>query len=130
MRQEELDRCFEARELFLLYQPKVMLQTGMLQGVEALVRWNTLTRGIISPDQFIPLAEQTGLIEPLTDFVFAEAIHQQKVWADAGLDVQLAVNLSASSLRHENLADTVALLCQSETCRPAASPSKSPKPRR
>lgn len=114
VREDELDRSISEGELFLLYQPKVVLKTGGLRGVEALVRWRHPERGIIPPDQFIALAEETGLIDGLTDFVFAEAVRQQKIWNENGLDIQVAVNLSAFSLRNSNLADRIAALCHAE----------------
>jgi diguanylate cyclase (GGDEF)-like protein len=83
-------------ELFLHYQPQVDTRSGRLVGAEALVRWRHPERGIIGPDQFIPVAEDSGLIEPLGQWVLAQACRQLRAWEDAGLrGLQLAVNISA-----------------------------------
>lgn len=96
----ELRHSIDAGDLRLYYQPKVDLKTGKISDVEALVRWEHPERGLISPDNFIPMAEKTGLIHPLTAWVFNEAISQQKRWHDAGLDLRVAVNVSANILRN------------------------------
>ena len=101
-------------ELVLHYQPKVDLTDGQrTTGVEALVRWRHPTEGLLMPAQFMPEAERTELIEPLTNWVLNEALHQQRVWSDAGLDLTMAVNISARSLtRHSGLPDSVAKLTE------------------
>jgi len=100
-------------QLRLYYQPKAEMQTGLVKGVEALVRWQHPTLGFIPPDQFIPLAEQTGLIEPLTHWVVETAIVQCRHWLDGGLELRVAVNLSMRNLRDTNLPDTIeSLLAQ------------------
>ena len=88
-----LRRAIEHGELVLHYQPKVACATGELVGVEALVRWQHPERGLLAPDQFIPLAEQTGLIVPLGRCVIAMAVRQQQDWQRMGLSVAVAVNL-------------------------------------
>jgi diguanylate cyclase (GGDEF)-like protein/PAS domain S-box-containing protein len=86
-------------ELMLLYQPKVDAQSGMLSGVEALVRWNHPSRGLIPPDAFIPIAEQSGLINELDTWVLTAACRQAQAWAKSGIDpVPVAVNVSGRSL--------------------------------
>jgi len=101
-------------ELVLHYQPKVDLNAGQrTTGVEALVRWHHPTQGLLMPAQFMPEAERSELIEPLTDWVLNEALRQQRVWTDAGFDLTMAVNISARSLmRHSDLPDTVAKLTE------------------
>jgi diguanylate cyclase (GGDEF)-like protein/PAS domain S-box-containing protein len=94
----ELRRALERRELVLYYQPKALLADGEVHGVEALLRWNHEVRGLVPPDEFIPTAEQTGLIKPLTRYVIDEALHQCRSWQDDGLRLSIAVNLSARSL--------------------------------
>jgi diguanylate cyclase (GGDEF)-like protein/PAS domain S-box-containing protein len=100
-------------ELVLHYQPKIDLKAGRrTTGVEALVRWQHPT-GLLMPVQFMPEAERSELIEPLTKWVLNEALRQQRVWSDAGLDLTMAVNVSARSLtRHSDLPDTVAELTE------------------
>jgi diguanylate cyclase (GGDEF)-like protein len=99
----ELRRGIESNELKLQYQPKVDFVTGSLVGVEALVRWVHPKLGVLSPDQFIPLAERSGLINPLTRWVLKEAMRQSFVWERAGLAVTIAVNLSAKNLQSGEL---------------------------
>jgi len=94
--ERELREGIESGELSLVFQPKVRLSDGCLSGAEALVRWNHPTRGEISPSEFIPLAEETGLILPIGQWVLKEACLQRKRWTDAGLpEFSLAVNCSA-----------------------------------
>ena len=104
----ELRQAIEQGQLLLYYQPKVSLHTKAIQGVEALVRWHHPQRGLIPPDQFIPLAEHTGLIKPLTTWVLNRALQQCHDWQAAGLDLSIAVNLSARSLHDPHLVTTVA----------------------
>jgi len=99
----ELRRAVAEDQIFLLYQPKIDLRTGSLYGVEALARWQHPTRGIIPPDLFIPLAEQTGLIAPLTERVLQKALRQCRDWREAGLSLNVAVNLSRRNLQSVEL---------------------------
>ncbi len=103
----ELRRAIDAGELVLHYQPKAELRTGRVSGVEALVRWSHSTRGLIPPDEFIPLAQKTGVIVPLTHFVLNEALRQCRTWQLEGLNLCVGVNLSARNLLDVNLPDTV-----------------------
>jgi diguanylate cyclase (GGDEF)-like protein len=104
----ELRRALERDELVLYYQPKVSISTGEVVGAEALVRWQHPERGLVLPDAFIPLAEQTGLIEPLTTYVLGAALTQARVWMDAGQPLMVSVNLSARHLLDERLPRQVA----------------------
>jgi diguanylate cyclase (GGDEF)-like protein/PAS domain S-box-containing protein len=98
-------------ELILHYQPKIDLAGRRTTGVEALVRWQHPTDGLLMPGQFMPEAERSELIEPLTRWVLNEALRQQRLWIDAGIDLTMAVNVSARSLtRHSALPGTVAKL--------------------
>jgi diguanylate cyclase len=103
----ELRRAIDRGELVLHYQPKAHLRTGEIQGVEALVRWEHPVRGMIPPDEFIPPAQKTGVIAPLTLFVLDEALRQCRTWALQGLELCVAVNLSTRNLLDIHLPDTV-----------------------
>jgi diguanylate cyclase (GGDEF)-like protein len=103
----ELRRGIDAGELVLHYQPKAELRTGAVEGVEALVRWSHPSRGLVCPDEFIPLAQKTGVIVPLTFFVLNEALRQCRTWQLEGLNLRVGVNLSARNLLDVNLPDTV-----------------------
>jgi EAL domain-containing protein (putative c-di-GMP-specific phosphodiesterase class I) len=104
----ELRRALEKPdELVLHYQPKVGLHSNQLCGVEALVRWNHPTRGIVSPVEFIPMAESTGLINRLTEHVLAVALAQTRAWLDAGREIPVAVNLSPRCLLDATMLDRV-----------------------
>jgi diguanylate cyclase (GGDEF)-like protein len=103
----ELRRAIDRGQLVLHYQPKVDLRTGEIHGVEALVRWKHPERGMVPPDEFIPPAQKTGVIGPLTMFVLDEALRQCRTWALQGLDLCVAVNLSTRNLLDVHLPDTV-----------------------
>jgi diguanylate cyclase (GGDEF)-like protein/PAS domain S-box-containing protein len=103
-----LRKAIGADELTLYYQPKVDCRSGKLAGVEALIRWEHPELGMIQPDQFITLAEQVGLIKPLTRWVLDSALHQWHNWAEDGLRVPIAVNLSAHDVQDEQLPGVVA----------------------
>ncbi|QGT77751.1 EAL domain-containing protein [Guyparkeria halophila] len=103
-----LRRAIEAGELELHYQPQVEIASGRIIGAEALVRWRDGERGLVPPDAFIPVAEQTGMIGLLGEWVLREACRQGREWRDAGLAVpRLAVNLSARQLHDESLVERV-----------------------
>ena len=106
----ELRRALDERELVLHYQPKAELSSGRVVGVEALVRWQHPEQGLLGPDQFIPLAEATGLIRELTLRVLDDALRQQRAWREAGIDIRVAVNLSARDLHDLSLPETTARL--------------------
>ena len=97
-------------ELVLHYQPIVSLPSGYPTKVEALVRWGHPSHGLLPPDDFIPSAEQTNLIKPLTAWVLNEALGQVHAWSKAGIDVGVSVNLSARNLLDDELPDAVAQL--------------------
>jgi diguanylate cyclase (GGDEF)-like protein/PAS domain S-box-containing protein len=94
----ELRRALEQRELTLYYQPQASLADGEVRSVEALLRWNHPARGLVFPDDFIPLAQQTGLMKPLTLYVLDEALRQSRAWQEDGLRLSIAVNLSNRNL--------------------------------
>ncbi|MFZ6758044.1 EAL domain-containing protein [Undibacterium sp. Ji50W] len=104
-----LRRGLERHEFTLHYQPKIELASGRIVGAEALVRWHHPQIGLIHPIEFIPLAEETGLIIPLGEWVLAEACRQQVSWKKAGLaDLKIAVNMSPRQFRQEDLSERVA----------------------
>jgi len=107
-RAAELRQAIDNDELRLDYQPKIDLRSSATVGVEALVRWRHPTRGLLPPDDFIGLAQDTGLIKPLTRWVVETALAQTRAWRAEGATLSLAVNLSASMLRDPELA-TIAL---------------------
>ncbi len=108
----ELSNAIQNKEVILYYQPKADMRTGKIIGVEALARWQHAYRGIVGPDEFIPLAEQTQLIKPLTMNLLDEAIRQISVWDKRGFNLKVAVNLSSRSLLDLQLPDQVAQLLQ------------------
>ncbi len=101
----ELRRAIDQQELILHYQPKVDLKTGRIVGAESLVRWMHPKRGLIPPLQFIPLAEETGLIRQMTYGIIESAIRQQHAWVRRGVELPVAVNLSVRNLYDPRLVD-------------------------
>lgn len=114
----ELRQAIENNELVLHYQPKVDVKTGHITEVEALVRWEHPGRGLMEPDDFVPLAERTGLIQPLTQWVLNEALRQCAAWNQHGLDLGVCVNLSMSTLLDSKLADSIAGLLAAHSVAP------------
>lgn len=109
--ESELRAALRRREFELHYQPKVVAISGRVCGVEALVRWRHPGRGLVPPLKFIPVAEESGMIEPLGAWVLEEACRQMAQWRRAGLDhVHMAVNLSARQLRLSGLVDDMRAL--------------------
>lgn len=107
----DLGSAIVADQLFLEYQPKIDGHLGQITGVEALVRWHHPKFGLIRPDRFIALAEETDLIDPLTDWVFAAAVKQAAIWRDQGVPLEVAINLSARNLRDIQLPDRLVRHC-------------------
>jgi diguanylate cyclase (GGDEF)-like protein/PAS domain S-box-containing protein len=114
----ELRMGIERNELVLHYQPKLSLQTGRCDRVEALVRWQHPRHGLMAPDIFIPLAEQTGLIKPLTHWVLMTALRQCRAWLDIGLDITVGVNLSMRNLHDPELVEQVVQLLETTGVQP------------
>lgn len=118
--ESDLRQAVQRGELQLHYQPQVEVDTGAITGVETLLRWYHPRLGIIPPAEFIPLAEETGLIIPLGEWVLRQACTQGRRWEAAGLPAfTIAVNLSARQFRHQGLAETIAEVLR-ETGLPAA----------
>ena len=104
-----LRKAIEREEFQLYYQPKVDIQTGQVVGAEALIRWISPERGFVPPDAFISLAEETGLLVPIGEWVLREACRQNKTWIDAGLPpIRVSVNVSAVQCTDERFLHTVA----------------------
>lgn len=103
----ELQRAIAAGDLMLYLQPKVEMRTGRVCGAEALVRWKHAERGIIPPGEFIGLAEHTGLIKPLTEWVIQTGVRLLRQWEDQRCAVPIAMNLSARNLRDETLLEQI-----------------------
>jgi diguanylate cyclase (GGDEF)-like protein/PAS domain S-box-containing protein len=115
----ELRRAIDQRELVLFYQPKATLANGAVESVEALLRWNHPARGIVPPDEFIPLAQQTGLIKPLTLYVIDDALRQCRAWSREGLTLSVAVNLSVRNLLDVEFPEQVSRLLKKRKVNPA-----------
>lgn len=105
--QNSLYRALERDEFMLHYQPQIDTKTGAICSVEALLRWLHPQKGMISPGEFIPIAEDKGLIVPIGEWVLREACRQMVEWHRAGFKLNLAVNLSARQFRQENLIGTI-----------------------
>jgi EAL domain-containing protein (putative c-di-GMP-specific phosphodiesterase class I) len=103
----ELRRSIPQGELELHYQPQVTLATGAINSVEALVRWNHPREGVLPPDRFIPMAEEMGIIHPLTAWVLDTALAQLCKWLAAGLDVSVSVNVSPRTIEDHSLEEIV-----------------------
>ncbi len=108
MLETQLRKALEREEFMLYYQPQVNIQSGTIIGFEALIRWQNPELGMVAPSTFIPLAEETGLIIRIDDWVIATACKQLKMWEDAGLPpVRVAVNLSGQHFSQKNLPETI-----------------------
>jgi EAL domain-containing protein (putative c-di-GMP-specific phosphodiesterase class I) len=103
-----LRRALERKEFLLHYQPRVNLETGEITGVEALIRWRQPDRGLVPPSQFVPIAEDCGLIIQIGSWVLREACRQARAWQDAGLPlVPITVNVSAVEFRDKGFVESV-----------------------
>jgi diguanylate cyclase (GGDEF)-like protein len=103
-------QALERDELILFYQPKVTIATGEQAGVEALVRWQHPEHGLLSPDDFVPLVERTGLTRSLTHWVINAALRQCRAWQQDGIDLTVAVNLTMRDLQDPELPQAIARL--------------------
>lgn len=109
----DLRKALSRGEFVLYYQPRVELESGKIVGMEALIRWNHPQYGIISPAQFIPMAEETGLIISLGKWVLSEACRQNKIWQERGFsNLKVAVNLSMMQFKQKELADQIKVVLE------------------
>jgi EAL domain-containing protein (putative c-di-GMP-specific phosphodiesterase class I) len=115
----DLADAIAAGQLFLEYQPKLDCRLGRITAVEALVRWRHPTHGVVRPDQFIALAEESDLIHRLTDWVVATAAKQAAAWQSEGVDLQVAVNISAKDIEDIELPERLDRYCQNAGVDPA-----------
>ncbi|MGC5327513.1 sensor domain-containing protein [Brevibacillus sp. SYSU BS000544] len=114
MLEVELRKAIKNNELYLVYQPKVDIRTGEMVGMEALLRWNHATLGYVSPATFIPIAEETGFIVTLGEWVLHTACLQNKKWIDEGYEpMRISVNVSALQFQRVNFIETVRRVIQS-----------------
>ena len=114
----ELRQAIETNQLSFHYQPKIDLFNGRVAGVEALIRWCHPRLGFVSPEEFIGLAEQTGLIEAITYWGFEQACGQYRTWRGRGLDIGIAINLSARCLHQEMLPSRVIAILERHSVPP------------
>jgi predicted signal transduction protein with EAL and GGDEF domain len=113
-----LRKALENREFKLFWQPKVCSSTRRINGVEALLRWFHPTEGLIPPNAFIPVAEETGLIVPIGRWVMLEACRQIKAWQEQGLRLPASINVSARQFREESFIDDVKTCVEIAGCDP------------
>ncbi|MFX3673188.1 MAG: PAS domain S-box protein [Paenisporosarcina sp.] len=114
----DLHKAIERDELLLHYQPKLNLKTGNIVGVEALIRWNHPERGMISPANFIPVSEETGLIIPIGEWALYTACKQNKAWHQKGFTTVMAVNLSARQFTQSSFVNTIATILKETELEP------------
>jgi len=114
----ELRQAIISDQLFLTFQPKVSLSQERITGVEVLLRWQHPEHGIIVPDQFIPVAERTGLIIPLTLWVLQQSLLQCRKWNEMGMDLSIAVNLTMWNLEAQELPDQIEALLRDTNVSP------------
>lgn len=108
----ELNGAIRNQELLLHYQPKIDLRNGQITGCEALVRWQHPRLGLVPPMQFIPLAEMSDLVGPLTIWVIEEALHTLRRWNQQGIRLQMSVNLSTRNLLDQQCPDRLAAMLE------------------
>ena len=117
--ESHLRRALDNDQFELYYQPQVSFEDNRITGAEALLRWRHPTRGVLAPGAFITVAEESGLVEPIGDWVIAAAASQQKRWQDAGHPINVSINLSPRQFRSDNLIPTIQRAVETEGCDPS-----------
>ncbi len=117
--ENDLVYAIRNQEFELYYQPKISCRTGFVSGVEALIRWNHPTRGLVPPDSFISIAEETGQILELGNWVLDESMRQQRQWQNSGLHVPVSINISAHQFNTDDLMMNVSECLVRNSCDPA-----------
>ena len=110
--EQELRLAIISNQLELFYQPKIRLTTGEITGVEALIRWHHPDEGMLSPAEFIPIAEDSGLIVDLGDWVLVEALRQASIWHKQHIMIDIAINVSVKQLLRRNVSDSICALSE------------------
>ncbi|WP_281951842.1 bifunctional diguanylate cyclase/phosphodiesterase [Nitrosophilus kaiyonis] len=105
--ENSLHKAITNKEFELHYQPQIEIDSGKIVGAEALIRWNHPKLGLLYPDKFIPLAENTGLIIPLGRWIIQEASSQAKIWNEMGFNIKISVNISIRQFQHDNIVDVL-----------------------
>ena len=116
--ESSLRQALEQGEFELFYQPRVSIADNRIVGAEALLRWRHREKGLVGPGEFIPLCEETGLIEPIGAWVLETAARQQRIWQDGGHPITVSVNLSPRQLQNEGLLDLVRQIIGKTGCNP------------
>jgi EAL domain-containing protein (putative c-di-GMP-specific phosphodiesterase class I) len=116
--ENDLRRSLEREEIFMVYQPQIDVTNNKILGCEALIRWNHPKHGLVPPGKFIPLAEETGLIGQLGEFVLETSINQAKRWhAEGHTDLRIALNVSSMQLRAPNINHLLSTVTSNDTKR-------------
>jgi len=116
--QAQLSHALNEKQLFLQYQPQVNYRTGEMIGVEALLRWKHPKLGLVSPSKFIPIAEDTGLILPIGEWVLQSACEQVRKWQNMNMPIRVAVNVSDLQLKQTNIVQTIQNAIDNHQVRP------------
>ncbi len=117
--ENEFRRALEREELILHYQPQINVSTGAITGMEALIRWEHPERGLVMPSEFVPLAEESGLIIPMSDWVLKTACMQSRIWREEGYEIPaVSINLSSQQFQQKNLIQTISRILNDAEIRP------------
>jgi len=115
--ESDLRSAIQRHEFILHYQPQIKIKTKQIVGVEALVRWQHPTQGLLSPAMFIEVAEETGMLSEIDDWVLNQAVNQQVAWSNAGHPIKIAINVSAKQFKSGNLLNKIKLALRDSGCK-------------